>query len=115
MKAFWDNVIKFWPLLVGVVVVGLWAYNHDSSLARAADVKKLRTEIELIYKRFDQESQMRQQQFEDLRKNTRAEKIQERIWQLEKRYPEIVNMPESVLDQYKELTVELRKLRKEGY
>ena len=114
MRIFFDKLLKYWPLVLGALAFIAWGYNHDISLARASSVVKLRTELNLMYKEFKNEQTRRDIQFEVQAKTLRAEKVQEQMWVLEERF-EGKRMTKTAREHYRELQIELQKLRNEGY
>jgi hypothetical protein len=90
-------------IIVSIGVIAGFIFQHDQSLARASDLLKVRAEITILYK-----------QYEDDKKTSRATTVQERIWTLDERFIE-KPMPQSVKEEYRRLVVELNKLRLAGY
>jgi archaellum component FlaC len=76
------------PTIVGIL------FNIDNRWAKAAELKKLELRLE----------QKIQQD--------RVDALQERIWKLEDRYPEINKMPVEVKDEYRQIKNEKDALEK---
>ncbi len=90
-------------VIVSICVIGGFIIQHDQSLARASELLKVRTEVKILYKKYEND-----------KKTNRANNVQERIWVLEERFLN-KQMPRSVKEEYRRLQVELTRLRAAGY
>ena len=87
------------PIILGLLAIGTYIIQYDSSLAKASDVLKIRQEIKLINERYAEDQRIR-----------RIQAIQERVWVLEERYTD-KPMPTSVKEEYRRLKFELAALQ----
>lgn len=104
MKLNYQNVSVLLGSIVAVTIIAGYLTSPikwvDKRWAKAGVVQALAKEVDLVKQRLDQKIL-----------HDRINGIQERIWKLEDRYPNIEEMPSAVRDEYRRLIKELKELQ----